>query len=213
LLVLLLYTYLMWTWKYSWTYDADPTGNVPLKLMAEFAEWLFFTFMVVQLVLTVVLTPAYVAGAIAEEKDRKTLEYLLATHLRTREIVLSKLLSRLANLMLIVLAGLPVLSFVQFFGGVDPDLLLAGFAATGLLMVSLAGISIFCSVHARKPRDAIVLTYLIVVAYHSLSFLTLLFLIKEFAQAALGLGLGILAGLDAYVLPNNAFNLELLSAA
>jgi ABC-type transport system involved in multi-copper enzyme maturation permease subunit len=212
LLAILLYTYLMWTWKYSWGYDADPSGNIPLQLMARFAEWLFFTFMIVQLVLTVVLTPAYVAGAIAEEKDRKTLEYLLATDLRNREIVLSKLVARLANLLLIVLAGLPVLSFVQFFGGVDPDLLLAGFAATGLLMASLAGISIFCSVHARKPRDAIILTYLIVVAYHGLSFLSLLFLIKEFSQAALGLLLGILTGLDAYLLPNTGLNLEMLSA-
>ena len=32
------------------------------------------------------LTPAYVAGAISEEKDRKTLEFLLATDLRNREI-------------------------------------------------------------------------------------------------------------------------------
>ena len=67
---------------------------------AVLAETFFGTFMIVQLILIVLLTPAYVAGAIAEEKDRKTMEFLLATDLRNREIVLSKLLSRLANLSL-----------------------------------------------------------------------------------------------------------------
>src|SRR5438874_2121079 len=48
---------------------------------AVLAETFFGTFMIVQLVLIALLTPAYVAGAIAEEKDRKTLEFLLATDL------------------------------------------------------------------------------------------------------------------------------------
>src|SRR4029077_7632938 len=131
------------------------------QMMSRFAEYMFFTFMIVQLVLTVILTPADVAGAIAEEKGGKTRALLLPTDLQNREIVLSKLVARIANLLLIVLAGLPVLSFVQFFGGVDPGLLLASFAATGLIMLSLAGVSMLCSVHSRKPRDAIVVTYLI----------------------------------------------------
>ena len=129
--------------------------------------------MVVQLLVVLILTPAYLAGAIAEEKDRKTLEFLLATDLRSREIVLSKLLARLANMSMIVLAALPVLSATQFFGGIDPDLLLASFAALGLTMMSLAAVSILMSVHSRRPRDAIVLTYLIVVMYPVVSSLAL----------------------------------------
>ena len=64
---------------------------------AILAETFFSVFMCVQLGLVVLLTPAYVAGSIAEEKDRKTLEFMLATDLCNHEIVLSKLLSRLAN--------------------------------------------------------------------------------------------------------------------
>ena len=44
------------------------------------------------------LTPAYTAGAVAEEKERRTLEFILATDLRNREIILGKVLSRLLNL-------------------------------------------------------------------------------------------------------------------
>lgn len=161
---------LFWVWLVWRDTDYLDGGN-QLRVMAAFAETLFFTFMIVQLSLSAILTPAYVAGSIAEEKDRKTLEFLLATDLRNREIVLSKLIARIANLMMIVLAGLPVLAFLQFFGGIDPDLLLASFAATALIILSLAGVSILCSVHSKKPRDAIVLTYLLVVAYHFVSFM------------------------------------------
>src|SRR5438309_1571742 len=74
---------------------------------------------------------------------------------------------------LILLTGLPVVSLVQLLGGVDPTLVLVGFAATGLTMLSLAALSILNSVFAQKPRDAIVLTYLAVVAYMALSLLGL----------------------------------------
>jgi ABC-type transport system involved in multi-copper enzyme maturation permease subunit len=52
-------------------------------------------------------------------------------------------------------------------GGVDPSLVLAGFAATGLSMMSLVSLSILCSVYARKPRTAIVGTYLVILGYLS----------------------------------------------
>src|SRR5262249_33764693 len=84
--------------------------------------------------------------------------------------------SRLANLTLFLLAGLPILSLVQFLGGVDPRLMLAAFAATGLTMLGLGGLSILSSVQLRKPRDAIALTYLVVFAYLTLSALAHVYL-------------------------------------
>jgi ABC-type transport system involved in multi-copper enzyme maturation permease subunit len=160
--LLLGWVYLIWHLETS-------TGRLRPNEMARFAESFFYTFMAVQFIVVAVLTPAYTAGAIAEEKDRKTLEFLLATDLRNREIILSKLLSRLANLTLLVLTGLPILSFLQFLGGVDPNLVLAGFAATGMTMFSLAGLSILNSVLTKRPRDAIAVTYLGAAAYLILS--------------------------------------------
>ncbi len=141
---------------------------------ARMAENFFETFMAVQFVTVILLTPAYVAGAIADEKDRKTLEFLLATDLRNREIVLSKLVARLANLALFLLTGLPILSLIQFLGGVDPNLVLAGGAFTALTMAGLGGLSILNSTYSKKPRDAIALSYLGMVAYLGAS-LVLLF--------------------------------------
>ena len=111
------------------------------------------------------------AGAIADEKERRTLEFLLATDLRDREILFGKLASRVGSLLLFLLAGLPILGLMQFFGGIDPDLVLAGFAATFATVLSLAAVGIAASVLSRKVRDAIALTYLVAIAYVLVSFI------------------------------------------
>lgn len=141
------------------------SGSIRASQMAQFAESFFYTFMSIQFVVVALLTPAYVAGAVAEEKERKTLEFLLATDLRNQEIILSKLLSRLANMALLILTGLPILAMTQFLGGVDPALVLLSFGGTGMTMLGLASLSILSSVYARKPRNAIMQTYLVMVAY------------------------------------------------
>src|SRR5262249_53397414 len=142
--------------------------DVTRQQASDIAQSYFEFFMVAQFLAVVLLTPAYVGGAIAEEKDRKTLEFMLATDLLNREIVLSKLGSRLGNLALIVLTGLPILSVLQFLGGVDPNLVLAGFVVTVMTIFGQAGVSILCSVTARRPRDAISLAYLAGVLYYVL---------------------------------------------
>jgi ABC-type transport system involved in multi-copper enzyme maturation permease subunit len=149
--------------------DRDFADTVRPEEAADFANRFFYLFISAQFLIVTVVTPAYVAGAIAEEKERRTLEFLLATDLQDREIVLSKLAARLFNLMLLVLTGLPVLAALQFLGGIDPLLVIAGFAATLLTVASLAGLSMLASVVCRRARDAIVLTYLLAAAYLALS--------------------------------------------
>jgi ABC-type transport system involved in multi-copper enzyme maturation permease subunit len=163
-------------WVY-FTYTAGTDfSSVRPDEAARFANTFFYTFMALQFLVVTVITPAYVAGAVAEEKERKTLEFLLATDLLNREIVLSKLASRLLNLILLVLVGLPVLAGLQFLGGVDPQLVVAGFVATLLTVASLAGLSMLNSVLCRRARDAIVTTYLMAFAYLGLSGLSWLLL-------------------------------------
>ena len=94
--------------------------DIPENQMARFTEIFFQLFLVVQFAFIVILTPAYTAGAIAEEKDRRTLEFMFATDLRNREIVLSMLVSRSANLLLLAMTGLPILALLQFWAALTP---------------------------------------------------------------------------------------------
>lgn len=125
----------------------------------------FYGFLAVQWLMAFLLTPAYVAGVLTEEKERRTLEFLLATDLRNREIIFGILASRLAHLLLLMLTGLPVLCLLFLLGGVVPEVLLAGFAAAGLTMFSVGGVSMWHSVYARKPWAAVLRTYLTIVLF------------------------------------------------
>jgi ABC-type transport system involved in multi-copper enzyme maturation permease subunit len=158
-------------WVYlNWYWNARYRGGVvrPANL-SRLAEMFFTTYMIIQFILVCVLTPSAVAGAIADEKERRTLEFLLATDLRDREILFGKLASRVGSLLLFLLAGLPVLGLMQFFGGIDPDLVIAGFAATFATVLTLAALGIAASVLSRRARDAIALTYLLAIVYVMLS--------------------------------------------
>jgi ABC-type transport system involved in multi-copper enzyme maturation permease subunit len=125
----------------------------------------FRAFLLVQSAAVLLLTPALTAGAVAEERERRTLEFLLTTHLADREILLGKLGARLAGLAMVVLAGLPVLSLLELLGGVDPNLVLASFAATAVSLASLGAFSLLQSTLHRRARDAVFRTYAFLAVY------------------------------------------------
>lgn len=139
--------------------------RLSLSDLPRFADNFFSAFLTAQFTAVFLLTPAYIAGAIAEERERRTLEFLFTTGLTDREIVLGTLFARLANLVLLVLAGLPVLCLTFFLGGVDPGQVVFGFLATFMTMLSLGSLSILISVHAKKSHVAILGTYGLVVGY------------------------------------------------
>jgi ABC-type transport system involved in multi-copper enzyme maturation permease subunit len=143
------------------TVSAEASGSE----LASFARSFFNTFLGVQLAAVLLLTPGFTAGAIAEERDRKTLDLLLASHLGPGELVVSKLVARLAGLFLLLLGGLPVLGFLLFLGGVDPLLVLAGYAVTVLTLVGIGSVGILQSTQIASPRAAIIRTYSVVLGY------------------------------------------------
>jgi ABC-type Na+ efflux pump permease subunit len=92
--------------------------------------------------------------SIAEEKDRRTLDFLLATPLSNAEIVLGKLASCMTFLVAEFAVGLPIMLLLYPLGGIDPRLILLAYAAlftTGFFMVTLA---IWVSTGAADARLA-----------------------------------------------------------
>ena len=74
------------------------TEKIAHKLLIDFAELFSYIYLLIQYLLVLIMTPAYVGSAIAEEKERRTLEFLLATDLRSQEIIFGKVASRLRAL-------------------------------------------------------------------------------------------------------------------
>jgi ABC-type transport system involved in multi-copper enzyme maturation permease subunit len=146
-----------WLYARPWTED----GEYSHRELAIIGAQLFASVAWLQAIAVLVLTPALVAGAIGEDRERKVLSYLLASPLSAAEIVLGKLAARLVNLATLILVGLPVVSLALFLGGVDPASLWLGFGATMSGLFFLAALSIFISTFSKRPRDAILIAYLL----------------------------------------------------
>ncbi len=78
---------------------------------------------------------ARASHAIALEKDRRTLDFLLATPLSSAEIVLGKLTAWMSFLFTEMATGLPIMLLMNPLGGIDLRLILltyAGVITTGV---------------------------------------------------------------------------------
>lgn len=141
--------------------DAASDREYSNNQLAAFARGTFRSFTILQLVAVLALTPALVAGVIADENRRKTLHYLLASRLTGAEIVLGKLAARLLHVGVFLAVGLPVLAGLTLFGGIDPRDVLLMEAGSATSAFFLAGLSILVSTVTRRARDAILATYLL----------------------------------------------------
>jgi ABC-type transport system involved in multi-copper enzyme maturation permease subunit len=170
-LALLVALFLLYTSDFPHTW----LGSVRVKPAdaAAFATRFFAVFTLVQFAAVILLTPALTANALGEEKGKNTLTFLLTTHLSSREIVLGKLLTRLLQVGLLVLTGMPVLGLLQIMGGVEPALVLACFAALALTGLSLGGLGLACAVLVKKPQNAAWRAYQVVLLYAALSALSI----------------------------------------
>jgi ABC-type transport system involved in multi-copper enzyme maturation permease subunit len=142
-------------------YTVSPTGEMSIAEMAQLGEAVFYTFAVTQTVVILLITPALVAGVIADERRRKTLHYLLASRLSSAEIVLGKLCARSLNVGVLLALGLPMVVMLSLFGGVDPNAVLLFFAASATTVFLLAAVSIAVSTITPRPRDAVISVYLL----------------------------------------------------
>ena len=96
------------------------------------------------------LGPAMVAGTIATERERRTIEYLFASSLSNAEIVLGKLAAKLLHVVYLILAGVPVLALVMLMGGIAPEALLVLLILTLSTVLTVSTLSIAVSVWSAR---------------------------------------------------------------
>jgi ABC-type transport system involved in multi-copper enzyme maturation permease subunit len=103
--------------------------------------------------------PLFLGGVIAGEREERTLEQLFTTQLSNSQIVIGKLASRVVGLIGLLICGLPVLSFVSLFGGVDPGTMLRCWSATILAILYASAHTIYFTTITKTPLGALVRTY------------------------------------------------------
>ena len=126
------------------------------------ARRLYDIFFLGQFCLVALLAPAFAAGSITGEKERKTYEMLLVSPMRPSTILVGKLLSSLSYLVILILSSLPLMILCYLLGG----LLLSEIARSYVVLVLSAGtfglLGIACSSGFSRTSSALVVSYLVV---------------------------------------------------
>jgi ABC-type transport system involved in multi-copper enzyme maturation permease subunit len=144
-------------------FNGFTTGGNP-NASAEVGQAIFAMLSVIQLLLVSFIAPALTAGAISLEREKQTLDLLIATPLRPGAIVVGKLLSALAFVVLMILAGIPVSALVLMYGGVTVDDILRQQVVLFTSAIGLGVIGLFISALLKRTQAAIVLSYCVLLA-------------------------------------------------
>ncbi|GEO27512.1 hypothetical protein AAC03nite_32970 [Alicyclobacillus acidoterrestris] len=123
------------------------------------SQQVFVILSLLQMVVVAFLTPAFAAGAVSGERERKTLAVLLTTPLSPIGILLGKILSSSALLVLLVVVTLPVYSLVFLYGGAVPQELIAVLGFQLFTIVMIATLCVLFSTIALRSTWSTVLCY------------------------------------------------------
>lgn len=134
-----------------------PGEIFPLALMSE---QFFHTYLWVQFVAVFLLVPLLLSGAIAGEHEKRTLDLLLTTQLRNRDIYFGKLGSRVMSLVMLILSGIPIVAFTMLFGGVDLQMFWNAMLGTLVALVWMCANTMFWSIVAKDTLSALVMSFL-----------------------------------------------------
>lgn len=125
----------------------------------EESKLLFYFLSFAQLGLIAFMAPGLTAGVISGEREKQTLNLLLTTQQSSATIVLSKLVSSLSFMILIVLSTIPVYSMVFLYGGISPKQLMLVFLFYLFIMLVLGSFGIFFSSLFKRTMVSVIVTY------------------------------------------------------
>ena len=120
---------------------------------------LFWTLFWGQIALVLAILPALATGALAQERERQTLQPLLLTPLSPLQIVWGKAGGVLSLVGLLLLATLPLTSLCFLLGGVSPGMLIAAYASILGLAVFTTGFGLYCSARWTSATRALMGCY------------------------------------------------------
>ncbi|RMH24801.1 MAG: hypothetical protein D6692_12145 [Planctomycetota bacterium] len=140
-------------------------GEVSYRELASAGATSFAWVAYLQVALICILSPVFMAGAIAQEANPRTWDILLTTPLSKLEIVLGNLLGRLWFVLALLFASLPLFALTQFFGGVPGRSIMASYLVSAGAAVLVGSIAIALSVSRLVGQRAVFAFYVSVVTY------------------------------------------------
>jgi ABC-type transport system involved in multi-copper enzyme maturation permease subunit len=140
-------------------------GSVSLRNLASSGAKMFQLVSYLQVGLICVLTPVFMAGAIAQEANPQTWDILLTTPLNNLQVVLGNLFGRLFFVIALLFSSLPLFAVTQYFGGVPGNAIFASYAIAGASALIVAAVAVTLSVTRTAGRRAVFVFYISVIMY------------------------------------------------
>ncbi len=146
----------------------------------------------IELFLVCFVAPAFTAGAISGERERRTFNLLRTTLLPARRIVTGKLLSALAYIVLLLLVAVPLQSLAFLMGGVTIEEVLLSVELLLVTAIGYGAAGIFFSAVTKRTLAASILTYTFaLVMTVAMPLATLVFgMFTGFGVVGMGAGIG-----------------------
>ena len=128
---------------------------------ATMGRVLFHLYFGLALAVVTLVGPAFGASAITAEHEQRTYEALLLSGLSPARIVLGKFAAALASVGSVLVAFLPAVGIVFFFGGVTPLHVFFAYGELVLWLIPTLALGVALSARLRSTRIAIILSMLI----------------------------------------------------
>lgn len=139
--------------------------SASLRDLAQRGAQAFTALSFVQVALICVLTPLFMAGAIAQEANPRTWEILLTTPLNRVQIVAGNLAGRLFFVLALLVGALPLMIATQLFGGVPPAAVWGSFMISACTALAVAAVAVFVSISLSAGKRSVFVFYSAVVMY------------------------------------------------
>ena len=139
--------------------------SASMRDLAQRGAQAFTALSFVQITLICVLTPLFMAGAIAQEANPRTWEILLTTPLNRVQIVVGNLAGRLFFVLALLVAALPLMIATQLFGGVPPSAIWGCFAISACTALAVGAVAVFLSISLSAGKRSVFVFYSVVVMY------------------------------------------------
>jgi ABC-type Na+ efflux pump permease subunit len=149
------------TWQATIGFSRDAT----LGEAASVGLLLFQIIAFVQLLLTVFFATLSAAGAVSQEKDRRTFVLLLLTDMRDYEIVVGKLLGALLPILVQIFVTVPVLAMLLLLGGIAPEQVLQAMLVLAAAAVAAGSLGGLVALWRERTFQALALSVLFLVLY------------------------------------------------
>jgi len=152
-----------------WSLLTIGAGSLDYRVLASQAAASFTYVAYLQIALITILTPVFMAGAIAQEAGPRTWDVLLSTPLSGGQIVLGNLFGRLFFVLSLLFCSLPLFALTQFFGGVPGGAIFAGYAISACAALFVGAVAVALATSRIAGRRAVFAFYVSVVSYVALT--------------------------------------------